>query len=78
MSIAAELARPRASTNAAQLSGSVTSSVERDVGVDPLDPPRAADDAHARGPQLPHGRRADAARRARDDAVLPASSGSGA
>ena len=46
--------------------------VERqgDVGLDPLDPPRAADDADARVAQLPHGRGADPRRRAGDDGGL--------
>ena len=43
---------------------------QRDVGLDPLDPPRAADDAHARVAQLPHGRGADPRRRAGDDRRL--------
>ena len=37
------------STNASQLAGSVTSSAERDVGVDLLDAARAAGDARALG-----------------------------
>ena len=45
---------------------------EREVRVDALDPARAADDANACLAQLPHGRGADAARRARDDRRLAA------
>ena len=60
----------RASTNAAAalLVGDVER--KRDVGVDPLDAPRTADDAHARLAQLAHRRSAEAARRARDDRGL--------
>ena len=46
--------------------------VERqgDVGVDPLDPPGTADDAHARLAELAHRRGADPRRGARDDRGL--------
>ena len=44
--------------------------LERDVGLDPLHPPRAAGDAHAGLAQLAHGRGADAGRGARDDRGL--------
>ena len=43
---------------------------EREVRVDALDAPRAADDAHSGLAQLAHGRRSEAARRARDDRCL--------
>ena len=43
---------------------------ERDVRVDALDAPCAADDAHSGLAQLAHGRRSEAARRARDDRGL--------
>jgi hypothetical protein len=43
---------------------------ERDVGIDPLDPPGTAYDTNARLAQLAHGCRAEAAGRARDDGCL--------
>jgi hypothetical protein len=52
--------------------------VQRHVGLDPLDPARAADDPHTGLAQLAHRRRADAARRTGDDRRLPPSSITGA
>ena len=44
--------------------------LERDVGLDPLDAARAADDPRALGRERPRRRRADPARGARDDRRL--------
>ena len=66
---AAELRRgARDERRAALLVGDVEG--EREVRVDSLDTTRAADDAHSSLAQLAHGRRAEAARRARDDRGL--------
>jgi hypothetical protein len=64
---------PRAST-AASTNARLVRDVERqgDVGLDLLDPPRAADDPDARVAQLPDGRGADPRRRAGDDRRLAA------
>ena len=44
--------------------------LERDLRLEPLDPPRAARDAHARGCERGRRRPADAGRRAGDDRAL--------
>ena len=58
---------PAASTKRSQLAGIGDVERERDVGLEPLDAPRAADHPRALAREHPRGRRADAARGARDD-----------